>query len=244
MTPSPHIGPQERADAIRERVSHIARGCRAHTSHQPDVYLNDIDMYLDGFVEQNERLTQNVIDCNARSRALAEKVIGLEEQLEAERERAENFRLRILKLATWYGHDEEAALGESNPSSSHTAIPTDAGITTPAEQTTAAVANPNPELGGARYINGAWEPQCPYGDMCSRCDAIGYCERVASSPASGSIAPSDGYVECACGCRNSVTKGCAWRRCDNCSAVLNPSEVSNQEHAPAINPTEGEEATK
>lgn len=32
---------------------------------------------------------------------------------------------------------------------------------------------------GARYVNGKWEPQCPFGDMCSRCDAIGYCERMA-----------------------------------------------------------------
>lgn len=45
--------------------------------------------------------------------------------------------------------------------------------------TRAATLPPAPEKKWpAEYINGKWEPQCPYGDWCSRCDAIGYCERV------------------------------------------------------------------
>ena len=43
------------------------------------------------------------------------------------------------------------------------------------------------------------------------------------------VAPHDGYVVCACGHRNYVTRGCAWRRCDQCSTVLNPSEAQSQD---------------
>lgn len=49
---------------------------------QGGVYIN-VEAY-DNLVEQNERLTQNIIDCNERSRNLAEKVIGLEEQVQTD----------------------------------------------------------------------------------------------------------------------------------------------------------------
>ena len=44
----------DHADIVRERVSHIARGCRAGTSHNPAVYENDINAALDALVAERD----------------------------------------------------------------------------------------------------------------------------------------------------------------------------------------------
>lgn len=106
---SPHISPQERADAIRERVSHIARGCRAHTSHQPDVYLIDIEMYLDGFVEQLEAATKQ------RDAIMA--------MLEAERPPEEVFAYaRSLSNTAAGSRERDLSLGPISPPASDPAL--------------------------------------------------------------------------------------------------------------------------
>lgn len=61
-----------------------------------------------------EQRPEDIADVFLVSRAL----LDLYEQLEIEREKVEDFRMKVLKLATWYGHDTEAALGESSPASS------------------------------------------------------------------------------------------------------------------------------
>jgi len=43
-------GPEQHAATVRENVSHIARGCRAGTSHNPAVYEQAIDAALDELV--------------------------------------------------------------------------------------------------------------------------------------------------------------------------------------------------
>lgn len=62
----------------------LARGWRDWRG-DPEVTRPEAVMpeHLIALLEQLEQRTQNVIDCNERSRALVEKVIGLEEQLEA-----------------------------------------------------------------------------------------------------------------------------------------------------------------
>jgi len=51
----------DHADIVRERVSHIARGCRAGTSHNPAVYENDINAALDALVAEIRSLNEQVV---------------------------------------------------------------------------------------------------------------------------------------------------------------------------------------
>jgi hypothetical protein len=44
-----------RVATIRENVAHIARGCRASTSHNPAPYLNSIETALVGLLAAQER---------------------------------------------------------------------------------------------------------------------------------------------------------------------------------------------
>ena len=51
----------DHANIVRERVSHIARGCRAGTSHNPAVYENDINAALDALVAEIRSLNEQVV---------------------------------------------------------------------------------------------------------------------------------------------------------------------------------------
>ena len=73
---------QEDAEIVRHALDRLLLG--GFTGADTHKYAAGMDA-LARLEEQNERLTQNIIDCNARSRTLAEKVIGLEEQLETTR---------------------------------------------------------------------------------------------------------------------------------------------------------------
>ena len=54
----------DHANIVRERVSHIARGCRAGTSHNPAVYENDINAALDALVARIRELETEMLDKN------------------------------------------------------------------------------------------------------------------------------------------------------------------------------------
>ena len=62
----------DHAKIVRERVSHIARGCRAGTSHNPAVYENDINAALDALVADRDAWIKAAAD-NGAAQDAAEK---------------------------------------------------------------------------------------------------------------------------------------------------------------------------
>ena len=94
------------ADIVRERVSHIARGCRAGTSHNPAVYENDINAALDALVA--------ALATSERSRAeYIEETIRLRESLFAAEAEVARLRREIHDTATWLSLWTEQ--GEDHP---------------------------------------------------------------------------------------------------------------------------------
>lgn len=72
------------ADVVREQVSHIARGCRASTSHNPAPYENEIaaaldrlEAQLDGARYDAKAFERNFLDSENRAEAAEQRVAFL-----------------------------------------------------------------------------------------------------------------------------------------------------------------------
>lgn len=111
--PVPPVTDNERdAQTIRENVAHIARGCRAHTSHNPAVYEQAIDAALARLVAALSATTTERDEARAQVRELHSECAAAVRQRDAETLRANvmeherDFEQQVVVPSAWDKIDE------------------------------------------------------------------------------------------------------------------------------------------